>query len=394
MSKKFLNIHVLYTFAGANPNRDDVGAPKTLVYGGKERSRMSAQAMTRAKRAGYESDPLGEQSFRSKMHSKNVIGQVRDALIEEGIDLTPAVQANITRIVIEKIEDLTGGNAVAKAKKASDAVLKAATKGEEAKAKESDDDGDDNGEAKDAVSIISSSEVVTLVKAVVKAITKGADTVEGDFVEQRTSSLSIAAYGRMFANRPKLQCEAAIQRGSAFTTHESYIEMDYFSVFDDLNTDDKGAAHLGMKQLTGGVYYWHASIDRDQLLGNLFEDFDLSDGRAQAFFSHLLNDLPQGMASTTATAHLVPFVLIVDADAPVSLQSAFEKAIVAANDGYLVPSVTALLDEHAKTVAFAPDLFGDAAIGGVSADLSSGDLPNLTLNGLLGNFATWVKAHG
>ena len=120
MSKKFLNIHVLYTFAGANPNRDDVGAPKTLVYGGKERSRMSAQAMTRAKRAGYESDPLGEQSFRSKMHSKNVIGQVRDALIEEGIDLTPAVQANITRIVIEKIEDLTGGNAVAKAKKAAE----------------------------------------------------------------------------------------------------------------------------------------------------------------------------------------------------------------------------------------------------------------------------------
>lgn len=394
MSKKFLNIHVLYTFAGANPNRDDVGAPKTLVYGGKERSRMSAQAMTRAKRAGYESDALGEQSFRSKMHSANVIGQVSDALIESGIELTPVVRADITRMVIEKVEDLTGGNAVAKAKKASGAVLKAATKSEVAKAIESDDGGEDSADAKDAVSIVSSSEVSTLVKAVVKAITKGSDTVEGDFVEQQTSSLSIAAYGRMFANRPKLQCEAAVQRGSAFTTHESYIEMDYFSVFDDLNTDNSGAAHLGMKQLTGGVYYWHASIDRDQLLGNLLEDFDLSDGRAQAFFSHLLNDLPQGMASTTATAHLVPFVLIVDADAPVSLQSAFEKAIVANDDGYLVPSVTALLDEYAKTVSFAPDLFGDAVIGGVSADLASGDLPNLTLKGLSGNFATWVRAHG
>ncbi|MFZ4748728.1 MAG: type I-E CRISPR-associated protein Cas7/Cse4/CasC, partial [Sphingomonas sp.] len=54
MSRKFLNIHVLIAISGANPNRDDTGTPKSLRYGGVERSRMSSQALTRAKRLGYE----------------------------------------------------------------------------------------------------------------------------------------------------------------------------------------------------------------------------------------------------------------------------------------------------------------------------------------------------
>jgi CRISPR system Cascade subunit CasC len=48
----YLNLHILFTLAAANPNRDDAGSPKTIVYGGTTRSRISSQAMTRPKRRG------------------------------------------------------------------------------------------------------------------------------------------------------------------------------------------------------------------------------------------------------------------------------------------------------------------------------------------------------
>lgn len=400
MSKKFLNLHILYTFAGANPNRDDAGSPKSLIYGGRERSRMSSQAMTRAKRSGYENDPAGEKAFRSNAHARYLTQQVIASATAQGANVTDAMIEDIFFSINHTITTLTAKVEGDRDKAKSAAVNKSAAKAAKKKATDGHTSDDSNDGPKDTVTILSEEESQRLVDAAVERIIAGtpAKAIEvSDFISgPQTTSLSIAAYGRMFAVRNDLACEAAVQRSNAFTTHEATLEIDYFSVLDDLkhtdDTADRGAAHLGLKQLTGGVYYWHANIDKEQLLANLSEGFDLNDGRAAAFFRHLLNDLPQGMDKITATAQLVPFVLMVESDSPVSFQSAFENPVQADSSGYLAPSVERLVSAYQRNSAFDADQFGDAMVSGVDMGLAGAALPEMNLSALSDYFARWVKS--
>lgn len=50
----FVDIHVLQTLPPSNPNRDDTGAPKTAMFGGVRRMRISSQAIKRAVRKDFE----------------------------------------------------------------------------------------------------------------------------------------------------------------------------------------------------------------------------------------------------------------------------------------------------------------------------------------------------
>ena len=50
----FVDIHVLQTLPPSNPNRDDTGAPKSAIFGGVQRMRISSQAIKRATRQDFE----------------------------------------------------------------------------------------------------------------------------------------------------------------------------------------------------------------------------------------------------------------------------------------------------------------------------------------------------
>lgn len=44
----FIQLHLLTAYPAANLNRDDTGAPKTVVLGGATRLRISSQSLKRA----------------------------------------------------------------------------------------------------------------------------------------------------------------------------------------------------------------------------------------------------------------------------------------------------------------------------------------------------------
>ena len=46
----FLQLHYLTIYPLSNPNRDDLGRPKTASYGGAPRLRISSQSLKRAAR--------------------------------------------------------------------------------------------------------------------------------------------------------------------------------------------------------------------------------------------------------------------------------------------------------------------------------------------------------
>ena len=54
MRRTIIDVHVLQTVPPSNLNRDDTGTPKTAVYGGVRRARVSSQAWKRATRRFFE----------------------------------------------------------------------------------------------------------------------------------------------------------------------------------------------------------------------------------------------------------------------------------------------------------------------------------------------------
>ena len=52
----YVDIHVLQTVPSSNINRDDTGAPKTAIYGGATRSRVSSQSWKKAARDKFKED--------------------------------------------------------------------------------------------------------------------------------------------------------------------------------------------------------------------------------------------------------------------------------------------------------------------------------------------------
>ena len=54
----FLDLHILQSFAPANLNRDDTGAPKECVFGGTRRARISSQSLKRAIREAFRDQGL------------------------------------------------------------------------------------------------------------------------------------------------------------------------------------------------------------------------------------------------------------------------------------------------------------------------------------------------
>ena len=102
MSRTILDVHVLQTVPPSNLNRDDTGTPKTAVYGGARRSRVSSQAWKRATRTAFGSllDPR-ELGTRTKRVAELVSSRIRE--IEPSIE-----EAEALALAAETIQVATG----------------------------------------------------------------------------------------------------------------------------------------------------------------------------------------------------------------------------------------------------------------------------------------------
>ncbi|MCM1983970.1 type I-E CRISPR-associated protein Cas7/Cse4/CasC, partial [Lyngbya confervoides] len=80
-----LEIHVLQSFPPANLNRDENGMPKSTVFGGRSRARISSQCQKRAVRKFYQDyAELNPEQFADR--SRNWLPELKKLLVEQGID--------------------------------------------------------------------------------------------------------------------------------------------------------------------------------------------------------------------------------------------------------------------------------------------------------------------
>lgn len=314
-----IELHAIQSFGPSNLNRDDTGNPKEAIFGGVRRARISSQA---AKRAIRVSDVFQRAANTpTGMRTKLLVEQIVIRLTAQGAD-EAAAAAYATDVTTKLFASL-----------------------------------DKKSQTKTSVLVyISEHEITHIVDHYLAAAQQGAqaDTAElvKTFVKQlanRTSAPDIALFGRMLAEKPELNIDAACQVAHALSTHEvNTAEFDYFTAVDDLQPkDNSGAGMLGLVMFNAATYYRCARIDWEQLVHNLGGDVELAQRTLDGFMQAFALVVPSGMKNSFVNQHAPDFLLAAvrpDNDGQ-SLDNAFESPVRAQKgSGYVEPSIQALAE--------------------------------------------------
>uniref|UniRef100_B8HWH9 CRISPR-associated protein, Cse4 family n=1 Tax=Cyanothece sp. (strain PCC 7425 / ATCC 29141) TaxID=395961 RepID=B8HWH9_CYAP4 len=106
-----LEIHILQSFPPANLNRDENGMPKSTVFGGYPRARISSQCQKRRTREYYHEycKELGVDLKHFANRSRNWIKQLKEKLTQRGVSEAQAeLMASLTISVLSEKPDKKG----------------------------------------------------------------------------------------------------------------------------------------------------------------------------------------------------------------------------------------------------------------------------------------------
>ncbi len=193
-------------------------------------------------------------------------------------------------------------------------------------------------------------------------------------------ALDVALFGRMLADMPEKNQNAACQVAHALSTHAVEREFDFYTAVDDLKPEDTaGADMMGTVEFNSACFYRYAVVDWEKLGQNLQGDTELATKGLRAFLEGFVVAEPTGKQNTFA-AHNPPEFLLVTVrrnTAPRNLANAFETAI-RARDSLTRSSANALLGKArglqaaygGEAAAFVLDLTG-AEVGDVAEPAAS-----------------------
>jgi len=328
----FIEFHLIQNFAPSNLNRDDTGAPKDALFGGHRRARVSSQCFKRAiriKAADLKSIPEENQAVRTKklkellekrlgeLNDKEAGPRIDSALAAAGLKLKEDGKTEYLLFLgrgeieglaqlIHKHWDKLGSAPAAVGKK---------TKKE----------GKANAPA----------EVVKEAKALLDG----------------KKAVDVAMFGRMLADMPEANQDAACQVAHALSTHRVEREFDYFTAVDDEgDADETGAGMIGQVEFNSATFYRYAVIDAQKLLRNLKPDKELALAGINAFVQAMARAIPTGKQNSFAAHNPPSFVgVVLRHVSPFNLANAFEKPVWPKQDKELtVLSVERLAEQDDK----------------------------------------------
>lgn len=155
-------------------------------------------------------------------------------------------------------------------------------------------------------------------------------------------SADIALFGRMVADDPSLNFDAAAQVAHSISTHAVQNEYDYFTAVDDCQAEDNaGAGHLGTVEYNSATLYRYATVNVMELERHL--GAKKAAEVVRSFGEAFIRSMPTGKQNTFANRTLPDAVYVtIREDQPVNLCGAFERAVRKSVEGYAEPSKNAL----------------------------------------------------
>jgi len=298
-----LDLHVLQTVPPSNLNRDDTGSPKTAVYGGVRRARVSSQAWKRAMRQAFngllDADDLGDRT-------KRVVELVAAEIAAKAPELT------------EQSVALAEGLWVA---------LKVKVAGPKSKK------GEDTEAPQAGYLLFLSRHQVRNLAALVIQTTRAGGVLDAKEARRRADtehSIDIALFGRMVAEMTDINVDACAQVAHALSVHAVDNEFDYFTAVDDRAPEDNaGAGMIGTVEFNSSTLYRYATLHVDALRAALGDDA-VTERAVAAFVTAFITSMPTGKQNTFANRTLPDAVLAqLRTTQPVNLVGAFETPVEA-----------------------------------------------------------------
>ncbi len=337
---KLIELHVLQSFPVSCMNRDDVGSPKSAIFGGVNRARISSQCMKRAIRE-FAQAQFPSAQFNAQ-RTRLIITPLQNALKKHGLGEEESIIH--ARSIADKLT---------KKEKTQEKDSETAKSAEKKSEPKSDDDGE---ESVSTLLFLSPAEIDALAKGTAEAVLKGRDYKKDLAKFCKSTDLKnaadIAFFGRMVAADQSLTLEGASMFSHAISTHRAESDLDFYTAIDDMqNVSDAGAGMMGTLEFNAAVYYRYTAINLDLLfsrshLGSM--TIDERKGVLDAFIRSTLMAVP-GARKNSMNAHTLPgFVLGVmkEKGQPVQLVNAFEEPIFCRGKSILDASAEKLLVHH------------------------------------------------
>ena len=303
MNKRlYVDFHILQTVPPSCINRDDTGSPKTAVYGGVLRARVSSQAWKHAMRAAFAENARLDVGKRTKKAAELVKKQI--LALDSELDADKLAKKALENAGIKFDEK----------SKSDDKVTK-------------------------ALFFMSTAQAKALAELAVEG---SADKKQYRDALKAAPSMDMALFGRMVADDPSLKYDAAAQVAHSISTHAVQNEYDYFTAVDDCQAEDNaGAGHLGTVEYNSSTLYRYATVNVMELAGQL--GAEQAAETVRAFGEAFLFSMPTGKQNSFANRTLPDAVYVtIREDQPVNLCGAFERAVPRSAQGYAAPSKAAL----------------------------------------------------
>ncbi|MEY4569607.1 MAG: hypothetical protein RLZZ398_1046 [Verrucomicrobiota bacterium] len=309
---KLIELHILQSFPVSCLNRDDVGSPKSAVFGGVNRARLSSQSLKRAVRLLARSESPDFQGIRSRF----LLEPFTKALLAAGLDETAATEK--AKLICEAFSKVDA--------KKPDQVTTAV--------------------------YLSPGEI----QQIAAAVADGKEPKQAIKKVDRLDAADIALFGRMVANDATLNVEGAAMFSHALSTHAASNEIDFFSSVDDLKGDaeDAGAGMIGTLEFNSATYYRYTAINLAQFaceknLGKLSSDQRRT--ILMDFIRATLIAVP-GARQNSMNAATLPFEVLgirKEKGQPLQLANAFESPVKSNGKGLQATSLAAM-KEHLESL--------------------------------------------
>lgn len=289
---KHLELHIIQSFPVTCLNRDDLNSPKTAVFGGVQRARVSSQCWKSAVREMMRKESDNKAIFQG-MRGRWIIGKFQDEFLylKQTEDVANALAIcvghylgkidakNVNRVktslflspmelkaISKKIVVLESEKKIALERAIDKIDLSEIEKEEES------EDGLEKENTSSAAKSKVSKENKLSPKNFTKLVEKILKPVFSDLYKKEEISglpkdaADIAIFGRMVANDSSINIEGAASFNHALSVHKVDNEIDYFSAIDEMQPkEETGAAITGTLEFNSATYYRFAALNLDML---------------------------------------------------------------------------------------------------------------------------------
>lgn len=289
---KIIEMSVLVNTPATSLNRDINGAPKTVIFGGKERARFSSQSLKYVIRKNNDFNELAEVTMSERTCDMPIIiwEKIKDEVDEEYGKAVISLLRKFGTKSDENNDKSEGENNKEKSADEDNTVNNEDFAGEDNAA-----NNENSTKKKKNIPAIPTGklartqmlivwdkkEIEALAEIILDKVKKAGSVksfsklkikhIEDELLKKDISpkALDVAFFGRMVSSKRMKDVPASVHIAHAFSTNRVNNEIDFFTAVDDHRDSGEGAGIINNSEYNASCYFKYGVIDLTQMYENL-----------------------------------------------------------------------------------------------------------------------------